>query len=126
MNSINISFDFDGTLRSNIAVQSLASMLSNTPSKYNLFIITRRYCDGFEDVEVIQFANSLDIPKERVIFTNREYKRDALVANRIDVHIDDDSDELAFIRYEDDVYVLCTINSYWINDFWKIINDTLR
>lgn len=99
---IKISFDFDGTLGQVPYVQRLALDLSKDPNN-ELHIITRRYGyihpeAGDEISQVLQIASALKIPKERIHFTNREYKVNKIIELGIDLHWDDDFTELKLIR----------------------------
>jgi len=97
-----ISFDFDGTLGHKPHIQRLAQELCRDPFN-EVHIITRRYGyihpkAGDELSDVLKVASMLNIPKERIHFMNREMKVGKIKELEIDIHWDDDIQEIALIR----------------------------
>lgn len=95
-----ISFDIDGTLGHKPHLQRLAQELCKDPHN-EVHIITRRYEQIHVDDEVtfvLQIAQALKIPRERIHFMNREYKVNKIKELEIDIHWDDDPNEIALIR----------------------------
>lgn len=90
---MNISFDFDNTL-DRLRVQDIA--IECIDSGYTVWIITRRYEN--ENKEVYEVADKLGIPKERVIFTNGEWKWRTIKNLPIDCHYDDKVIEILLIE----------------------------
>jgi len=102
-----VSFDFDGTLHDHFhgqhnpnkkAIQNLLVQLSQDEN-FIVYVITRRYGPeqsekgkGGEHEDVFKLLDELNLqlPKERVIFTNREMKYYTIINLGIDIHIDDD------------------------------------
>lgn len=119
MNNLNkkkkISFDMDGTLDDHfdgglninkIGVQNLLIKLSSD-DLFDVYVITRRYGPDClekgaknEHLKVFQLLNKLNIelPKENVLFTNREYKYLLIDKLEIDIHLDDDVKEHELIK----------------------------
>ena len=97
-----ISFDFDGTLGHKPHIQRLAQELCRDPFN-EVHIITRRYgyvhpTAGDELTDVLKIASILNIPKERIHFMNRKMKIEKIKELEIDIHWDDDIQEIALIR----------------------------
>jgi hypothetical protein len=110
-----VSFDFDGTLNEHFfgdenpqedAIKQLFVELVNNED-FDVYIITRRF--GPEDADkglkdehttVMNMLNSLNIqlPKEKLIFTNRQYKYSVINKLGIDIHLDDDNREHQLIQ----------------------------
>lgn len=98
-----ISFDFDDTL-SRPEIFEIAKTLR----RYNkLYIVTSRYRDytrypqhyGFNEKihdEIYVIADKLRIKKERVVFTDMQYKAEMLDKLNVDIHFDDNSNELIY------------------------------
>lgn len=119
---IKISFDIDGTLFNNSSVQQLAKDLSKRKN-IELWIHTRRKeKDPFENREVYELADIYDIPEERVIFTDGQYKFNFLDNNNINIHIDDDSAEMAFIPLGRPNIVQLCIYTGWKDRVLSYIN----
>lgn len=111
----NISFDFDGTLNEHFfgelnphkdEVQKLLVKLVNDES-FNVYIITRRFGPNQsnegqknEHEVVLNLLNDLNVqlPEEKIIFTNREYKYFFINKLNIDIHLDDDDREHELIK----------------------------
>lgn len=97
-----ISFDIDGTLGHKPHIQRLAQELCRDPFN-EVHIITKRYgyvhpTAGDEVSGVLAIAAQLRIPKERIHFTNRNMKIEKIKELQIDIHWDDDLQEIALIR----------------------------
>jgi len=99
-----LSFDFDGCLGHKPHIQRLAQELCRDP--YNeVHIITRRFGTpqpGIKDEvsDVLKIASILNIPAERIHFMNRQYKWTKIKELGIQIHWDDDMDDIALIRKE--------------------------
>lgn len=119
---IRVSFDFDGTLRDKEQVQALAIQLSSNVN-IECWIITRRTNKGKSWGEVFEFADSLEIPQERVIFTEGQYKAPTLIEKGIDIHIDDDPTELIFFALGTEHRVLCIARPEWEKEFWSYVEE---
>jgi len=101
---VKLAFDFDGTLAELGAVQGYCQMLVQHGG-FEVYIVTRRFgpeqttdevCD--EAIPVYELAAQLGIIRERVVFTNREYKAPILNELGIRYHLDDDPLEGTYIR----------------------------
>lgn len=106
-NKTLVSFDFDGTLNDHFSgqhnpnkkeIQNLLVQLSHDEN-FSVYIITRRYGPehsekglGKEHEGIFKLLAELNLqlPEEKVIFTNREMKYYTIVNLGIDIHIDDD------------------------------------
>lgn len=100
---MKISFDFDGTLAELGAVQDYCRKL--VQGGFEVYIVTRRFRPGHpmnemydEATPVHSLAAQLGVPRERVIFTDREYKATILNELGIRYHLDDDALEGTYIR----------------------------
>lgn len=102
-----VSFDFDGNLDDHFdgsknphkkEVQELFKQLSEN-DEIDLHLITRRFGPehsgeglGNEHKKVFNLLDELNIvlPKEKIIFTNRDMKYSTILRLEIDIHLDDD------------------------------------
>lgn len=105
---MRISFDFDGTLADLGAVQQYCRLVL-AQERHEVYIITRRYRAEHplsevldEATPVYELAGKLGVDRERVVFTDREYKAETLNKLAIDVHLDDDVVEGLYIRQSGD------------------------
>lgn len=87
-----ISFDFDETLSTKRG-QELAKQKQNDGKE--IYIITRRQSSA--NSEVYAVADKLGIPKSRVYFTNGKMKWETIKRLGIDIHYDNNQDELDLI-----------------------------
>ena len=110
-----VSFDFDETLNEGFfgeanphkdEVQKLFIELVNNDS-FDVYIITRRFGPNSfnkgqknEHEVVLNLLNQLNVqlPEEKIIFTNREYKYSFINELSIDIHLDDDDREHELIK----------------------------
>ena len=90
---MNVSFDFDGTLSNKKGRELLAAEIANGNT---IFIITRRRKSFSESVYAV--AKEFKIPRSRVIFTDGEMKWHSILKYKIDLHYDNNPDELKLIR----------------------------
>jgi hypothetical protein len=122
-NNIQVSFDFDSTLSRN-DVQDYARFLIN--KGFEVWILTSRFEDCYQypwyrgtvnehchhDLYIV--ANSLNIPPERIIFTNMADKADTIL-EREDFnpiwHLDDDYIELNIIHRKTTTKAISVISS---------------
>lgn len=97
---MKISFDFDGTL-SRFEVQEIAKVLIQ--KKHDIWIVTSRYDEENKYLyeipnathdDLYQAAEYIGISKNKIIFTNMEYKAKVLEQNNFDVHFDDNEEEI--------------------------------
>ena len=102
-----VAFDFDGTLHDHFhgqhnpnkkAIQNLLKQLSEDEN-FSVYIITRRYGPEYsekgkgnehQDIYDLLDELNLQLPEEKIIFTNREMKYYTIVNLGIDIHIDDE------------------------------------
>jgi len=109
---MRISFDFDGTLendfdgtfnRQKIVIQQLAKKYVS--EGHTVFIITKRYGPEMsqwglknEHKSVLILAQILGIPTQNCIFTNREFKNNMIVNQKIDMHFENSEYEVELIN----------------------------
>lgn len=125
---MKISFDFDNTLHDDFSgainpikdkVQSILLKLHN--SGHDVYIITRRYGPNYIDKYGLKnehdkvfdtiFGLIPDFQKEKMIFTNREYKAQTIKELNIDLHIDDDTQEAFLLNiYKKEFVIVHTEN----------------
>lgn len=112
MKKVKISFDFDGTLVDDFygehngqkeEIQKICRELID--NGHEVYIVTKRFGEeyknmgkGDEHIEVYGLAEKLDIPKERVFFTNRHWKHEKLDKLGINVHFENSKSEVDAIR----------------------------
>lgn len=124
-----ISFDLDGTLDDHFdgvnnpykkETRELVKRLIRRG--YEVYIITRRYGPekssmgiGNEHLKVWEVAEELGVPKNRITFTNREWKYSFVESVGACMHIDDDDREKYWIERH-----LPEVKMIWLgNDDWK-------
>jgi hypothetical protein len=109
---MRISFDFDGTLENDfdgtlnlqkIEIQQLAKKYIQ--EGHNVFIITKRYGPEFSQLgiknehrKVLILAEILGISPKNCIFTNREFKNNMILAQKIDMHFENSDYEVKLIN----------------------------
>lgn len=111
---MKVSFDFDGTL-SKPVVQKIAKTLVN--AGIEVWIVTRRY-DSVEKYEdsfleyydiyrdnleeahnnLFKVADEVGIPRDRIKFTNMEYKYTFFKGTDFNWHLDDDFEDVSRIN----------------------------
>lgn len=108
---MRISFDFDGTLENDfdgtlnlqkIEIQQLAKKYVS--EGHTVFIITKRYGPEManqglknEHKKVLILAQILGIPLQNCLFTNREFKNNMIVNQKIDMHFENSEYEVQLI-----------------------------
>lgn len=89
---MKVSFDFDGVLaRSDWQVVAASLVLDG----HEVYVVTARCSE--QGARVRQAAQRLDIPPDRVLFTCNRDKWEAIGAEAIELHYDDNADQLALI-----------------------------
>ncbi|MEO1654286.1 MAG: hypothetical protein AAFU64_12135 [Bacteroidota bacterium] len=86
---MKISFDFDDTLDQTY-IQQLALLLAKAGAE--VYIITRRGPTGNRDLFAL--AEVLWIPEKRIFFTNGQAKTETIIRLGIDLHLDDQPEEI--------------------------------
>lgn len=124
-----ISFDMDGTLdhhfdgAKNPHLKETRDFVFRLIRRgYDVHIITRRYGPekshaglGNEHLKVWEVANILGIPKDKIIFTNREWKYSFIKSIGACMHIDDDEREKYWVERH-----LPEVKMVWLEDSnWK-------
>lgn len=133
-----VSFDVDGTLREHFfgelnphkdEIQKLLVKLVNDES-FDVYIITRRFGPNQsnkgqknEHEVVLNLLNELNIqlPEEKIIFTNREYKYSFINNLDIDIHLDDDDREHELIKKFTKGSSVNVQHSKWIEKFEELL-----
>lgn len=120
-----ISWDFDGTLNDHFggAINPLKKQTRDWVLRlkrrgYDVHIITRRFGPenknmgkGNEHLIVWKVADELGVPREKVIFANREFKYSYIEKINACIHIDDDAEEKFWLdKYLPDVKMI------WLED----------
>lgn len=123
-----ISFDFDGTLADDFdntinsqkeEVQDICRQLIEMGNQ--VYLVTKRYSPTNsslgkknEHLEVVDMASKLNIPKENVVFTDRELKAETLIKMNIDLHFENSDFELNYLNsFEHNVNMVLITDSYW-------------
>jgi hydroxymethylpyrimidine pyrophosphatase-like HAD family hydrolase len=126
-----ISFDFDGTLsfihqegyECMKHIQEIAKQLTSE-DKHDIYIITRRNFFDFEETfEVFNLAALLGINKNKIIFTNREYKFHTINQLEVDIHIDDDWEDLDRIAKHTKCKTVWSLDREVEQKFVNLINE---
>lgn len=90
---MKVSFDFDGVLTTDRGKRMLIDYQKKGDS---IFIVTARPIAWKK--KVLKFADVYGIPVTRVIFTTLHHKWEVIKRRGIDLHIDNNPDELKLIR----------------------------
>lgn len=98
-----ISFDYDGCLtRSDVQEMAKACIIAG----HEVFVTTARWPDPMvfrwnpatSNEDMYQILDSVGIPRTSVIFTGSLTKADFLVQAKVDIHLDDNADQLFWAR----------------------------
>lgn len=89
---MRVSFDFDGVL-AQLAWQTVAASFQDD---HQVYIVTAR-CEE-QSARVYDVADRLEIPREQVLFTCNRDKWEAIQANAIELHVDNNAEQLALIQ----------------------------
>lgn len=95
MNSLKISFDFDGCLADNKFVKIIAKLFRD--AGHEVWIITSRD-PQMENRDVWSLASEFNIPNERVVMTNGTLKVHKFLELKMDIHFDNSFDEILAIN----------------------------
>lgn len=128
-----ISFDFDGTLeRKNVF--EMAKYLKD--KGFELWIVTSRCTEKeyrkldlfYNNHDVFDMADKLQIPNERIVFTNLKSK--STFFNSTDkeflIHLDDDPYELLDIMdIKKNIEVINVDYEFWDKSLLEIINENI-
>ena len=123
----SVSFDFDSTL-SRKDVQDYAAHLIK--EGHDVWITTSRFDEENKhryplnptNEDMYEIADALGIPREKIVFTNRELKS-GFFAEDFVWHLDDDWIELNFINRETDVVGISVVGG---NSWKKKCNKLLK
>jgi len=89
---MKISLDFDGVL-AQLAWQTVAASFQDD---HQVYIVTARCPE--QGARVYEIADQLEIPREQVLFTCNRDKWEAIQANAIELHVDNNAEQLALIE----------------------------
>jgi len=120
MKGKRISFDFDGVLDSDYVQEFVSWLLEfNT----DIWVITTRNHAFYSEVKAV--TDRLGIPSRKVIFTSGEQKFKAVRDLGIDVHLDDDWNEIAKINDSTDCLGLTNVgNPNWRDHIKRELRKT--
>jgi len=114
-----VSFDFDGTL-SHKEVQEFAEIIIN--KGFEVWIVTARF--DYDTYPVFDVAESLKIPKERIVFMNMYLKAEYFEKNSNFVwHLDNDVIELEFINRDTKVIGINVKNDNYKEECLKLLKN---
>lgn len=94
-----ISFDFDGCLtRPEVQMIAKAAIRDG----HEVFVTTARWPDPLihlweeqaSNADLYKIMDELGLPRTKVIFTNSDTKADYLIKARVDIHLDDNADQI--------------------------------
>lgn len=92
---LKISFDFDCTLGEPY-IQLIAGMMLAHPETCEVYIVTaRNKCEANRDLYGV--AKRLNIPEERIFFTEGAFKYNTIRKLEINIHFDDVAEECFLI-----------------------------
>lgn len=118
---MKISFDFDNTL-SKLKLQNICHRLIN--KNHDVWIVTSRcnevYGIKYDNNDLFNIAYQLNIPNEKIHFTNACNKDLFLINNRFDIHLDDDRFEIDLLKNSDVIGINVT-ESFWIDKLREIV-----
>lgn len=119
-----ISFDFDGCLTRE-DVQMMAR-ITVKEGKHDVFVTTARWPDpmmhlwepGASNEDMYKILDSVGISRTNIIFTNSGTKADFLVRAGVDIHLDDNKDQLFWANLAGVKTVDVTLDD-WIHNYGK-------
>lgn len=134
-----ISFDFDSTLSRKV-VQDFAIKLIGLGCE--VWIVTSRFDDAPENIteehpswmkafkvaginnDVREVADSLNIPRERIVYTNMDLKAEYFKGKDFVMHLDDDWVELNHINmHTETIGISVFANNNWAKKAMKVLNQ---
>jgi len=128
-NKLKISFDFDGTLEYKM-IHTVARKLIK--QGHVVCILTTRYSDTSRyefdatgvNEEIFSVAKSLGI--KDIYFTEMEWKYKSIDDYKIDIHIDDNRDEIITINEKCEARAILYIHGWKVElkNLIKILNDS--
>jgi hypothetical protein len=83
-----ISFDYDGTLDSHLAIQELVSLYLAAGKQ--VFILTSRPPEPYRNQDLFAMADKVGIPRTSILFAWETNKSYVIQQNSIDLHFDND------------------------------------
>ncbi|MCU0446158.1 MAG: hypothetical protein MUE85_14725 [Microscillaceae bacterium] len=115
---MRISFDFDGVL-SEQKIQNLATLLKQTDAE--VFIITTRMPLMTDDLKTV--AKNLNFAVDNIYFTNGELKYLKTKELAIDLHFDDDPNEVYLMQQNGILAVLVSLDVVILDRFLQKIKQ---
>lgn len=128
---IKLSFDFDDTL-ARIDVQAFALLLQEHHPKVEQWIVTSRMSDEAKSAglsnglkingsnkDLFNVARAINIPRERIVFTELQWKYTFFKNKDFFIHIDDYDEELRLIRSSTKTFAIDVTLDGWKD---KVIN----
>ncbi len=128
---IKVSFDFDETL-SKPAVQIFAGELLQN-DLLEIWIVTNRldnksfdlkYGQGYKfncNEDLFEVARQLRIPRNRIVFTKKEWKYLFFLNKDFAIHIDDLPQDIEYIRAETSMFCVDVLRDDWKRQVRKLI-----
>jgi hypothetical protein len=125
---IKISFDFDYTLEFKHIREYAKELIVRG---YDVWIVTSRYSDekleecnwieGNNDI-LWEAVDELNLPKDKVVFTNYQDKWNYFQNEKFLFHLDDEETELIYINTKTDVIGIgCYENNTWKKECEEIL-----
>jgi len=93
---MKISFDFDCTLGED-KIQKLANIIKTSNSENDVYVVTSRNAGQSYNQDLWKVAKRLNIPNERVFFTEGAWKWKKINELEMDMHFDDVPEECELI-----------------------------
>jgi hydroxymethylpyrimidine pyrophosphatase-like HAD family hydrolase len=91
---MKISFDFDGTLTENVIKETAKSLIDGG---HDVWIITAR-CKENYNTDLYKICEYINLPLDKVIYTNGDLKYFEYKKGNFDLHYDDAWDEVMEIN----------------------------
>ena len=119
---MKISFDFDETLELEY-VQNIVIKLIN--DKHDVWIVTSRFDENqklkYSNSDLYMIAEFLNIPNNKIIFTNDKPKWLYLKDQDFDIHVDNDIDEVSDIIKHTKTPAICSEYEDWPRIFHNFL-----
>lgn len=108
---MRISFDYDGTLGDNESIQDLARVLSKDPN-VDLYILTSRD-PKIDNRDLYQLIEDLNLNIKEVIFSFMQLKSVFIKNRNIDLHFDDNEEDIFDINESIGRNIAMKVNYKW-------------
>lgn len=110
---LTFSFDFDGCLDSNSAVQEILRMAQSCGKR--IYILTSRSPEVYRNQDLFRVAEALNVSREQILFAFEHTKSELIQAHGIDLHVDNDPHVVHQINSECGAHKAMLVHYHYIS-----------